>query len=276
MQEPQVTNYSDYRQYLKDYYHFRKERQAGFSLRTFARKANFASHTHLQYVMEGKRNLSPKTLVRLILALEFSPPQARFFQNLVFFNQAKRPEEKAFHHARLKEESPRQAFKKMEQAQLRIFEQWYHGAVLELSSVKGFRCQAGWIASHLFPPITTSQAQESLNLLLEAGFLRASVNGYVPADPAVTTGDEVLPRLVRGYHLEMMRLAARAVDESPPSERDISAVCLTVKTSDFHKVKRQIQEMRKQLKNFAAPHGEGNQVIQINIQLFPLSRTLKA
>jgi uncharacterized protein (TIGR02147 family) len=270
--EPRLTNYTDYRQYLKDYYRFRKAGQARFSLRIFARKANFSSHTHLQYVMEGKRNLGPKTLVRLILAMELSSSQARFFQNLVFFNQAKRPDEKAFHYARLREENPGPAFKKMEQAQHKIFEEWYHGAILELSSVKGFRGHPGWIATRLFPTITPLQAQESLNLLVEAGFLRRVADSFIPVDPAVTTGDEVSPQLVRGYHLEMMRLAARAIDESPPEERDISAVCFTVKTADFPKVKRQIQQMRKQLKNFGAGYGDGNRVIQINIQLFPLSR----
>jgi uncharacterized protein (TIGR02147 family) len=270
--ELNIFEYSDYREYLKDYYHVRKGQPGGFSLRTFARKAKFPSHTHLQYVMDGKRNLSQKTLVKLILALELATDQARFFQSLVFFNQAKSSEEKTFHHTRLLEEDPRRTLKSLEGAQFQLFGQWYHSAILEMVSLKDFHGQAKWIASHLVPSITPAQAEESLRLLLEAGFLRRSINGFVPMDPAITTGDEVLSQLVRSYHLEMMRLATRAMDDLPAEDRDISAVCFAIKAGDFSKVKRQIQQMRKQLRSFAAAPGEGNKVIQINMQLFPLSR----
>jgi uncharacterized protein (TIGR02147 family) len=78
--------------------------------------------------------------------------------------------------------------------------------------------------------------------------------------------------LVKKYHAQMLQMAAWAMDAISGKERDISSVCFAIKESDLPHLKRQIQLMRKELRNFAAPDGEGERIVQVNIQLFPLSR----
>ena len=74
------------------------------------------------------------------------------------------------------------------------------------------------------------------------------------------------------YHQQMLRISADMLSELPSAERDISALTFSIKREDFPNLKKHIQLMRKELLDFSAKPGEGDDVVQVNIQLFPLTR----
>src|SRR4051812_24061355 len=51
---PDLLGYTNYRQFLQDYYQAQKAADPNYSLRFFAKKAKFPSHGLLKYLMEGK------------------------------------------------------------------------------------------------------------------------------------------------------------------------------------------------------------------------------
>jgi uncharacterized protein (TIGR02147 family) len=269
---PDVINYTNYRQYLSDTHAARKESDPRFSVRAFAKEAGFSSHTLLRYVLDGKRNLSKKSLLKLTLALKLPKDRAEYFENLVFFNQSKTLDEKDVYYQRLLKSGKPNGLKKLEASQFRIFNTWYHSAIREMLALGKFRNSPEWIAGQLQPKIEPREAQESLKLLLEAGLIKRTANGFRAVDDSITTDDEVLPLFVRNYHLQMMGLAMKAVDAVDPDQRDISAVSFAIREGDFPRLKKQIQLMRKELRNFAVEDGQGERVVQVNIQLFPLNR----
>ncbi len=269
---PDILNYTDYRQFLLDYYHAQKQATPRFSLRAFAKKAGFPSHGLLKYLMDGQRNLSQKTLIKLSMGLGFNGEQSRYFENLVFFNQAKSLEEKNIFYERLRQSPSKSTFRKLETSQLGIFEKWRNTAIREMLELKGARHDPEWMAGKLLPKTDAREAEEALKTLLSTGLIRRTANGYKPVDPDITTHDEVKSFLVKKYHAQMLQLAAWALDAVPGKDRDVSSVCFPVKESDLPHLKRQIQLMRKELRNFAAKNGEGERVVQVNIQLFPLTK----
>jgi uncharacterized protein (TIGR02147 family) len=269
---PEILNYTNYRLFLQDYYSYQKKVNSNFSLRYFAQKANFPSHGLLNYLMEGKRNLSKKTLVKVSLAIGFNKEQAIYFENLVFFNQAHSLDEKNLYYERLLKAPGKSSFRKLESSQLQIFRKWYTIAIREMLQLKGFRNNSMWIANQMSPKILAQEAEESLSLLLNSGLIKRTANGYKSLDPDITTDDEVRSFLVKNYHAQMLKVAASAQDDIPGKERDISSVCFAIKESELPNLKKQIQLMRKELRNFAAPEGEGERVVQVNIQLFPITK----
>jgi uncharacterized protein (TIGR02147 family) len=271
-EKPDIINYTNYRQYLADIYAFRKTDEPRFSVRAFAKEAGFSSHTLMRYILDGKRNLSKKSLLKLILALDLNRDRTEYFENLVFFNQSKNLDEKNIYYQRLLKSQQPNGLKKLEANQFLIFKTWYHSAIREMLSLGKFRNSPEWIAGQLQPKIEPKEAQESLKLLLEAGLIKKTVNGFQAVDNSITTDDEVLPLFVRNYHLQMMEMAMQAVDTVDPEKRDISSVSFAIRETDFPKLKKQIQLMRKELRNFAVADGEGERVVQVNIQLFPLNR----
>ena len=269
---PDVLNYTNYRQFLKDYYLARKQGDSRFSLRVLARSASFPSHGLLQYLMDGKRNLSKKTLVKLSLALGLDRERALYFENLVFFNQAKSLEEQGFYYDRLVHSAGKSTFKHLEASQMQAFRRWYAIAIREMLNLEGFRGNAAWISGRFLPPVQPYEAEEALAMLLETGLIKRTANGLKAADPDIATEDEVKSFLVKSYHAQMLRLAAWAQEEVPIRERDISSVTFAIRESELPALKKQLQLMRKELRAFAAEPGKAERIVQVNMQMFPLSK----
>ena len=242
--EPDVLQYTNFRVYLRDYYEYKKKTQSAFSLRFFAEKAGLSSHAHLKLTIDGKRNITKST----------------------------DDEEKKVYYGQLVKASPHSKLHKMDQAQLRIFREWHHSVILEMVSLKGFRPIPDWVSKRLQGKVTPAQVQESFQLLQELGLVVKTANGFRQRDPMITTDDEVQDLMVKQYHQQMLDMSKDKLSELASQERDFSALTFSIKRKDFPNLKKQIQLMRKELLDFSADAGEGDDVVQVNIQLFPLTR----
>ncbi len=98
-----IFQYLNYRIFLKDYYTELKAEKKHFSYRYFSRRANINSPNFLKVVIEGKRNLSSKTIDKFAKAIGFNKSEAVFFRHLVLFNQAKTSSERRENFIILKE-----------------------------------------------------------------------------------------------------------------------------------------------------------------------------
>ena len=270
--EPDVLQYTNYRVYLRDYYEFKKKTVPAFSLRFFAEKAGLSSHAHLKLTIDGKRNITKNTVVKLIHGLGLQNQRAAYFESLVFFNQAQTDADKQVYYAQLLKASPRSKLHKMDKAQFRIFREWHHSAILEMVALKDFRPIPDWISKRLGGLVTPAQVADSLKLLLELGLLVKTANGFRQRDPLITTDDEVQNMMVKMYHLQMLKLSATMLSDLPAKQRDISALTFSIRHEDFPNLKKHLQLMRKELLDFSAKAGEAEDVVQINIQLYPLTR----
>ena len=270
--EPDVLQYTNFRVYLRDYYEFKKKTLPAFSLRFFAEKAGLSSHAHLKLTIDGKRNITKGTVTKLIHGIGLEKQRAAYFENLVFFNQAATDEEKRAYYEQLVKCSPRSKLHKMEKSQLRIFREWHHSVILEMVSLRGFRPIPELISKRLGGTVTPSQVQESLDLLVETGLLVKTANGFRQSNPMITTDDEVQDMMVKLYHQQMMRVSMNMLSELDSENRDFSALTFSIRRQDFPNLKKHIQLMRKELLDFSAKAGEADDVVQVNIQLFPLTR----
>jgi uncharacterized protein (TIGR02147 family) len=270
--EPNLYSYTQYRVYLKDFYDWKKAILPAFSHRYFTQKAGLGSPNYLKLVMDGKRNLSQKTLTAFLTGLGLSGKKADFFEHLVFFNQAETPAERNFHYEKLLKARAKAGLKPLEDTQFRIFSDWRTLALREMTGLKGFRKQATWIQERLVRPMTETQIDAAFALLLDAGLIRRTANGFQSVDVNITTRDEVRNLMVRNFHREMSVLASESLEKIPAQERDISSITLPLRPGDFAKVKEHLQLMRKELLNLAAEPGEGETLVQINLQCFPLTR----
>ena len=270
--EPDVLQYTNFRVYLRDYYEFKKKTLPAFSLWYFAEKAGLSSHAHLKLTIDGKRNITKGTVTKLIHGIGLEKQRAVYFENLVFFNQAETDEEKHAYYEQLVKSSPRSKLHKMDKAQFRIFKEWHHSAILEMVSLANFRPIPETIAKRLNNLITPAQAQESLNLLVEVGLLVKTANGYRQSNPMITTDDEVQDMMVKMYHQQMLKVSADMLNALDSENRDFSAITFSIRRQDFANLKKHIQLMRKELLDFSAKAGEAEDVVQVNIQLFPLTR----
>ena len=201
---------------------------------------------------------------------------SRYFVHLVAFNQAKTSPERAQHYGKLTSfQSYRQAHK-LEIAHAAYYSDWYMPAIRELAASRDFKADPEWIADHLVPNITPLQATRALETLIELGLLvRDAAGRLVQADALLSTGAETRGLHIAAFHRAMTQRAIESIDLVPAQERDISSLTLCLSRGGLTAFKERVQRFRRALLELSALESDPAQVVQINFQLFPLSRIVK-
>lgn len=272
-----MYRYLDYRALLRDYYAERKQHGRGFSYRAFSRRAGLHSPNHLKRVIEGERNLSPEVAQRFADACGFAGKDALYFCELVAFNQARTTKERQARYEALSSYRGFRRAQKLDVAHAAYHSHWYVPAIRELAAARGFRADPEWLAKRMLPAITREQAERALHVLFELGLLVRDADGRtVQAEAVVSTGEETSGVHIVNYHRSMMQHAVEAIDRVPRAERDISALTLCVSPQGLARLKQRIQEFRRELVGIEGADGRGETVVQINIQLYPLTQVVDA
>jgi uncharacterized protein (TIGR02147 family) len=278
-QEP-LFAYTDYRQFLADWFEQKKLSNRHFSLRMLAEQSGFKARDYLMRVMRGERNLSDEGIRKLSDFFRFSEKQSEYFSALVRLNQARTHTDKERHYARLAEVRKYGSHQRLRQDQFEYLTAWYHSALRSLLPVLGPLPQADgredWerLGKLLDPPLTAKQTRDSAELLLRLGLLARDAQGrYAVQEPALTTGDEVTALGVASFHRATMELAKRSIDKHPPPARDISGVTMSISQEGFRRIKSELRAFRKRIQAIASADSGEDMVYQLNLHLFPLTRT---
>lgn len=268
-----IFEYLDYRAYLRDHYAERKAHEYGFSHRAFSKRAGLRSTNYLKLVMEGERSLTPEMAQHFAVGCGLKGAAADYFCELVAFSQAQTAAERNRCHERLMRYKQYRAIHQLEAAQTVYHSTWYLPAIRELAARPDFDSDPKWIARTLAPRISADEAEKALSTLLQLGLLVRDANGKArQADALVTTGSGPLGHHVVNYHRTMLERAAAAIDEIPREEREISSVTLCVSQEVLLDLKERIREFRREILQVAELGGPPERVVQLNFQLFPLSK----
>lgn len=273
---PDVFTYLDYRAFLRDYYAYGKER--GLSHRGLARRARLRSPSFLKSVMDGEKTLADGTAARVATACRLEGAAADYFVRLVAFNQARDTDAKRAAYERLRAFGQWRRIHGLDIARDRYFSCWYLPAVRELVASPAFEEDPRWIAKQLRPRIKASEARSALRTLIELGLVVRDASGkLVQTEATVSSGLETGSVQLARFHRAMMERASEAIDAFPREERDLGALTLCVDDEGLARLKQRLQELRRELLlDEPALAGRRDRIVQINLQLFPLSATIEA
>jgi uncharacterized protein (TIGR02147 family) len=266
-----IYTYIDYRKYLKEFYEESKAAKKYFSYRFFAQRAGLNAPILLKMVIDGKRNLSRKTIEKFIAGTNLKDKEAVFFRNLVLFNQAKSSLEKQEHYRVLRSLSRMVPQHIIEDDHFDYFDKWYFSAVRE--GICHYKYKDDWelVASCVNPPITPDQAREAVEWLLEHGLLKKNKNGsYEQAHKAISTRSEVKSIVVRNFNRKMMQIAERSLDAVPVKKRYATGVTIGLSQEAYDIIVAEIEAFRDRVVQIVNSLQQSDRVYQVGIQLFPL------
>jgi uncharacterized protein (TIGR02147 family) len=270
-----VFRYRDYREFLSAFYAHGKS--AGLSYRSFARSAGLGAPNYLKLVIEGKRNLSEQMAGRFARACRLNEESTEYFKLLVAFSHATDDEQRNALHERLSSFARFRSAQPLELAQKDYHSTWYIPAIRELVTCPGFVEDPAWIAAHLEPNINERDAAHALDVLQRLGLLDRDPSGKLSqATRAVTTGQQASGLHLRNYHAELMQRAVHAMHHLSPEERYVSALTLSASAATFAEVRRRVLAFRQELIALCDADPDPARVVQLNLQLFPLSRLIPA
>jgi len=245
-----IYTYTDYREFIRDAYAAQKA-EGKLTLREFARKAGFNTHTFLANVMDNKRSLTTDSAAKVARGLGLKAAERTYLELMVKFANARTVEEKNDYYEQMCAAMPRSEIRKIGSEYYEIFRNPYVLTIRELVGLPDFIEDPKWIARKLRPQITPQQAASALQTLIDAKLLaRDSKGRLVQVAADLTTGAEVRSLAVALYHKELLALAARAIDETPAKDRDISSLTLNLGKSDFDFIKRRTAAFRAELLDF--------------------------
>lgn len=272
-QKIDLFTYLDYREFLKDWFVWVKKRKSSYSFRVFAKKADLKSHNTVRMVLTGERNLSAESISKFAKALNLNKQETEFFGILVLFNQAKNIEEKNYYHKKLTQCRKYRKLKPLEKDQNKFFSSWVHPIVREMITLESFDGTPQWIAKHVGPPITTQQAQESLDLLERLNLIKKTKsNKWKQTDTIITTGAEVSSLMALTYHQNLLKMIAEQFPEIEPENRDISAINCSVSRSLIPKIKKKIQAFRQEILKMISTDNHSEEALVLSIHLMPMTK----
>lgn len=266
-----LFEYTDYRVWLKEWFQERKKTDSWVSYRQLGGRIG-VDPGYLSHVMHSAAHLSEDDLPALAKEAKLDKGQSEYLVELVRFNKAKKPKEIAERFSRLAQLRGLQ-ITSLSERQYLFYARWHHMAVRLALSMSPFTDDWGALSKQMTFPLEKTELQASVELLLELGLASRSKKGVVElSERFVSTGDEWKTLAVRGYQLQSMEMAARALLELPKEERDISTVSLTLPASEFPLLQEKIREFRQSLLRWSASHEQCDTAYQVNLQVFPIAR----
>jgi len=253
---------------------YKKETIPSFSYRNFSRLAGFSSPNFLKLVIDGHRNLTNTSIAKIAKGFKLKKTEREYFENLVYMNQAADHHERDHYYKKIISMKTPKEMKLLQSARYDYFSKWYLPVLRELVMFDGKQLTAQALAEKLSPKVKEKDVAAALKQLENLGLIRKDQNGnWEQSDPIITTGPEVKSLLITNFHHEMIKMAAASIDRFSADKRDISAVTLSITKKNVPEIKSKIAEFRKKiLKDYACDEAP-DQVIQINIQMFPLTQT---
>lgn len=270
-----VFDYTDFRQYLRDFYKQEKSASKSFSYRSFAIRAGFNSSGLYKDVVDGRRDLNNQHVFQFCKAMKLTGRQVVYFENMVGFDQAKTVEQRNQYFGRMMKVHNGKVYK-IEADRYEYYSKWYYSAIRELAGTGMVTNDFGKVARTLNPVITPERAKKAVKILLKLGMIKKNKTGrYVQVQSAITTGPDVKSLNVANFQKAMMRLADEAIDRHPAKNRDISTLTLSISKKRMDEFKSEIVAFRKRLAGMAESNAALDSVFQFNMQFFPLSKIEK-
>jgi uncharacterized protein (TIGR02147 family) len=269
---PDVFRYRDYREFLRAFYDHNKSQGYGFSLRAFSKRARLRSSNYLKLVMDGDRNLTAEMAVRFAEACALRGQAADYFCELVAFGQAESAAERERAYTRLARFKRYRKVHRLDRAQDAYHSHWYIPVIRELAARADFSEDPHWIARKLLPQIAPREAAQALAILRELGLLVRGADGrLVQSEPLVQTADGPLGHHLVTFHRSMLERAAEALDRVPRDDREIASLTLCVTEARMRELKRELERFRDDLLQRFGADEDARRVVQVNLQMFPLS-----
>ncbi len=270
-----IFSYTDYREYLNDYFVAQKKKNTHFSHRYLCQKLGLKSSNFMHLVMKGKRNISSEICFKLSTLFKLSQQEAAYFTNMVYFSQTKNYREKDQYWEKMVELRQKTKFGKIAKYQYEYYSNWYTIVIRELVTFMRKPVDFKQLARLVQPSITAVQARQSLKLLLKLGLIEETETGYMKTDPVVKTEDRVNSLAVYNYHVNMSRIATEKLENCFREERNFSSCTVNISETGYRRIVEKINEFRDEVMSICEQDTEADRVYHMNIQMFPVTSQVK-
>lgn len=271
-----VTDYFDYRDYLRDLYERAKAAFRPYSYLRFAEDLGFSQINLLRLVIARQRLLSPKSAQTIVRTLELRKAARKYFLAMVNHVNARGGESRDHQFAKMVEAKQASVVSHRDKNQMAFFADWYHSVVSEMLRIPDLRKDPESLAAQVYPSLSADRIRESFALMESLGMIEIAPTGEARRakdSPIVLPSDATAGHLaITKYHQEMIDAAKAAVAKVPHDEREFNAMTVTLSDAGFDRLRERIREVCAEVIAMDEAETKRERVFQLNMQLFALTK----
>jgi uncharacterized protein (TIGR02147 family) len=270
-----IFNYSDYREFLRDFFDMKKRVNPSWSYGLWSSKLGLNSISSITMVINGQRHAGKKIQKALVDFFKFNEKETYYFEELVKISKSSKNDPNLT-ILMLEQNSELKELREKNTESIDLFFNWKAHCVKELTQLKDFFPSGSWIEKRTNGLIKKDEAKELLDALLEAKFLEKSfLNGnevIAPSSTIIPT-KEVTKESAHAYHKGLMENSFEAIKKDK-NKRSLHATTLSLNHDNIQKAKDIIREFQIKFSE-EIESSDADEVYQLNIQFFPLTETGK-
>ena len=251
----------------------------GYTYKTFSAAADIRSPNYLKLVIDGDRNLSPKTIKKFAKAIQLNKEDTQEFELLCLYGQALDPLERNRQLKNLNEFRMKRKVKSGEvnSEALGKAPSWAAWVLYALADHQDGDFDMANLKKLMRGRIKENDIERALEMLLENGSLvKNQETGEVSKGLAMPPSlDEVPPEVIRNLQAELIYLGMESLLNDKATEREFGSLSVCLTEDEFEKLKFELRHLRKRIYKdnlINRENSKGEKVYQLNIQLFPITK----
>ncbi len=268
-----LFEYLDYRQFLREFYDFQKEKDYYFSFQYISQHVGMDTSS-IAKIFSGKRHIPINKIALFVTLCKLTGTKAEYFESLVYFNRSKSEKEIAVHYENLIKLRSVKGFK-LTATQYKFYSKWYYTAIRAILDLRNYTDEYEEISKLLNPPIKIEQVKLAITFMHKNDIIYTDDDGYLkPTWNHISSGKIGDRQAVHSFQKEMMDMAKRSLNVHHKDERDISSITVSMDKDSMDKIKKIIEECRHSIRKTIDMDKHSNSIYQINFQVFPLTKEI--
>jgi uncharacterized protein (TIGR02147 family) len=259
----ELSDYTNYKLYLKDFYNQKVEAKHGFSFSVWANSLGIASPSTLSMVINGTRHPSKSLVEKLSRNLSFTPEQTEYFIGLIQLHKSKENPHLTVH---LKtQDLPNTGSENFLAISTFVIRELLNNMTLE-NPIQ-------FIKENLKYKLTTEQITEKYNFLINKSLIKI-VDHHHKAVGNIF--EEVIASKdgVNNFHKSTMKTISDAFEVCTIEERAFHTSILSVNKNKIQEAKELLKEFQHKMTELLEDGDDtsGDEIYLLNMNLLPASK----
>lgn len=264
-----IFQFTHFRKFLEEYSEARAQVEPKFSRTEICNLLGLSkSRSYFSDILRGKK-VSPRMVQKFIEILELNAKEAKYFETMVNFDQAKTTVERESAMAELLKLHPNPQHI-LDSDAYEYYSHWYNSAMFAILDAIDVSDDLSPVQKRIFPKISLGKLKDSLALLERLGLARKNEFGFwKPTKESISSGPYNNAELIKQYQLQCFELSKQALLTKPKKPTVMSTLTFSISDEAYKKLEAELQNFKARARRIISEDKEhANGVYQLNIHLF--------
>lgn len=264
-----IFQFTHFRKYLDEYQAARVQTDPEFTRAGVCALLGLPkTRSYFNDIVKGKK-LSGRMIPKFVEVLGLNKKEAKYFETMVNFDQAKTTTERNAFFDELIKQHPDPHHILNEDA-YEYYNHWYNSVLFMALDVIDISDDLEPIQKRIFPKVSVGTLKRSLELLARIGFVRKNEDGFWKSSrDSVSSGAYNNNDLVRQYQLQCFELSKQALLANDDNPSDMGTFTFSVSDDAYKEIALEIQNLKAKVRKIITQDKkEATGVHQLNIHLF--------